>query len=74
MKRKSSTEMAVSSLRVLLNNYTGMDSYEPGKFADMLILGSNPLDDIGNIRDIDLVIQNGRIYERDYFAYKEEDL
>ncbi len=40
----------------------------------MLILGSNPLDDIGNIRDIDLVIQNGRIYERDYFAYKEEDL
>ena len=51
-----------------------LGTIEPGKFADLLILGSNPLDDIGNIRDIDLVIQNGRIYERGYFAYKEEDL
>lgn len=32
-----------------------------------------PLDDIGNIRDIELVIQNGKIYERDDFAYKEEN-
>lgn len=51
-----------------------LGTIEPGKFADILILGSNPLDDIGNIRDIELVIQNGRIYERDYFAYKEEDV
>ena len=51
-----------------------LGTIEPDKFADMLILGSNPLDDIGNIRDIDLVIRNGMVYERDYFAYKEEDL
>lgn len=51
-----------------------LGTVEPGKFADMLILGSNPLDDIGSIRDIDLIIQNGKIYERDFFAYKEENL
>ena len=39
-----------------------------GKLADMLLLGSNPLDDIGDIRDIDLVIQDGKIYERDFFC------
>ena len=50
-----------------------LGTIEPGKFADVLILGSSPLDDIGNIRDIDLVIQNGRIYERDYFAYNDKD-
>ena len=47
-----------------------LGTLEPGKFADMLLLGNNPLDDIGNIRNIDLVIQNGKIYERDYFAYE----
>lgn len=48
-----------------------LGTIEPGKFADMLILGSNPLDDIGNIRDIDLIIQDGKMYEREFFAYKE---
>ena len=48
-----------------------LGTIEPGKFADMLILGSNPLDDIGNIRDIDLIIQDGKVYERDFFAYKK---
>ena len=48
-----------------------LGTIEPGKFADMLILGSNPLDDIENIRDINLIIQDGKIYERDFFAYKE---
>ncbi len=51
-----------------------LGTVEPGKLADMLLLGSNPLDDIGDIRDIDLVIQDGKIYERDFFAYKEENL
>ncbi|MDE0283362.1 MAG: hypothetical protein OXN26_02265, partial [Gammaproteobacteria bacterium] len=51
-----------------------LGTVEPGKFADMLILGSNPLDDIGSIRDIDLIIRGGKIYERDFFAYKEKNL
>ena len=51
-----------------------LGTIEPGKLADMLILASNPLDDIENIRDIDLIIQDGKIYERDFFAYKKENL
>jgi len=38
-------------------------SIEPGKFADLLILNANPLDDIRNSRAIDIVIKNGRLYD-----------
>ncbi|NKB33199.1 MAG: amidohydrolase family protein [Pseudomonadales bacterium] len=36
-----------------------------GKLADLVILNSNPLDDIRNSVDIDRVIQNGRVYDGD---------
>jgi hypothetical protein len=32
---------------------------EQGKTADFLVLGSDPLDDLANLRDIELVVQNG---------------
>jgi len=32
---------------------------EPGKLADILILGSNPIEDISNSRDIEYVIRKG---------------
>jgi len=38
-------------------------SIEPGKIADLQILGSNPLDDLENSIDIDYVMKNGRLYE-----------
>ena len=34
----------------------------PGKFADLVILNSNPLDDIANASEIESVIKNGVIY------------
>ncbi|HXI03984.1 MAG TPA: amidohydrolase family protein [Candidatus Saccharimonadales bacterium] len=37
---------------------------EPGKRADLLILGSDPLKDIRNTRTLEAVIQNGRIIDR----------
>ncbi len=40
-------------------------SIEPGKFADLLILNSDPLADVRNTRDIALVMKNGRLYEDD---------
>lgn len=43
-------------------------SIEAGKFADLLILNSNPLDDILNTRDIHMVIKGGDIWERGYHA------
>ena len=38
-------------------------SIEPGKLADLQVLGSNPLDDLENSVDIDYVMKNGRLYE-----------
>jgi imidazolonepropionase-like amidohydrolase len=37
----------------------------PGFFADLVILNSNPLDDIAHASDIDRVIKNGLIYPAD---------
>jgi imidazolonepropionase-like amidohydrolase len=40
-------------------------SLKPGHFADLVILKSNPLDDIKHASDIDSVIKNGVIYQAD---------
>lgn len=40
-------------------------SLQPGNFADLVILKSNPLDDIKNASDIDSVVKNGVIYQAD---------
>lgn len=36
----------------------------PGKFADIVLLNANPLDNISNTLEIDSVILKGRIYDR----------
>lgn len=41
---------------------------ESGKWADLLILRANPLEDIENVRQIDTVILNGKSYSRNAFA------
>jgi imidazolonepropionase-like amidohydrolase len=38
-------------------------SLNPGNFADLVILKSNPLDDIKNTSDIDSVMKNGVVYK-----------
>lgn len=38
-------------------------SVESGKFADLLILNSNPLDDLRNTVDLQYVMKNGRLYD-----------
>jgi imidazolonepropionase-like amidohydrolase len=40
-------------------------SLKPGNFADLVILKSNPLDDIKNASDIDSVMKNGVLYPAD---------
>ena len=42
-----------------------LGSLEPGKLADLVVLNSNPLDDIHNTRDIMLVVKNGVVYSGD---------
>jgi cytosine/adenosine deaminase-related metal-dependent hydrolase len=38
-------------------------SLAPGKFADLVILDANPLDDIRNTLAISQVMKNGRLYD-----------
>ena len=42
-----------------------LGSLEPGKLADLIILNSNPLDDIRNTEDILYVMKGGVLYEGD---------
>jgi len=37
-------------------------SIEKGKLADIVIMNSNPVDDISHTSDIDTVIKNGVVY------------
>jgi len=36
---------------------------EPGKYADIIAVDGNPLDDISELRDIDFVMQGGEVYK-----------
>lgn len=43
-----------------------LGSLEEGKLADLLVLDSNPLEDIRNTLDIEYVMQGGHLYEADH--------
>ncbi len=38
-----------------------LGTVEPGKLADLIVVGANPLDDITNLRQLRLVFKEGRI-------------
>ena len=40
-------------------------SLEPGKFADLVVLTQNPLDDIKHTKSIRFVVKNGIVYSGD---------
>jgi len=55
----------------LLQQQKDLGTLEAGKLADLLILGSNPLQDIRAFRDIEMVIKDGRRMETGYhYDYK----
>lgn len=47
-----------------------LGTLEVGKYADILILDANPLDDISNIRALNTVIRDGRIVDLDALPYE----
>jgi imidazolonepropionase-like amidohydrolase len=46
-----------------------LGTIEPGKLADLLILSADPLANIGNVRQIETIIQAGVVHPRRAFAY-----
>lgn len=44
-----------------------LGAVEPGKLADLIVLGANPLDDVRNLRRIELVVKDG-------VAHRPEDV
>ena len=48
-----------------LNREKVLGSVEYGKFADLVLLDANPLDDIHNVEKIHAVVLNGRYFTRD---------
>ncbi|MEQ9315226.1 MAG: amidohydrolase family protein [Henriciella sp.] len=47
-----------------------LGSLQPGKYADLIILDANPLEDITALRKLGQVMVNGRIYRPDALEYE----
>ncbi len=60
-------QCATTNAAKLFGGETGahIGKIENGNFADLVILKSNPVDDIANASDIDSVIKNGVVYPAD---------
>ncbi|MGH7495625.1 MAG: amidohydrolase family protein [bacterium] len=60
---KEVLRMATSNAAVALGRENEIGTVAPGKHADLVVLGENPLDTIQNTQKIALVIKAGKIYE-----------
>jgi hypothetical protein len=63
MSNMNAIRSATINPATMLGFDSDIGSIEESKLADLLVLGSNPLDDIHNTEDIDLVMVNGRLYD-----------
>ena len=57
-------QTATSNPARFLGMEASVGSIEPGKIADLVLLSSSPLEDIGNTRKISIVIADGRVFDR----------
>lgn len=57
-------QTATSNPARFLQMEDSLGSVEPGKIADLVLLRDNPLKDIRNTRNINLVVARGRLFDR----------
>jgi DNA-directed RNA polymerase subunit K/omega len=60
---------ATSNLGELFG-WSNVGQVKAGSYADLLVLDANPVEEIGNLKKIRLVILNGKILDRDRFLSK----
>ncbi len=56
-------EMATSVAARVLRQEDDIGSITPGKRADILVLGADPVADINSTRSVEVVVKDGRVYE-----------
>jgi imidazolonepropionase-like amidohydrolase len=59
-----SLQTATSNPARFLHLEASFGSVEPGKIADLVLLRENPLKDIRNTRTINVVVAQGRVFDR----------
>jgi imidazolonepropionase-like amidohydrolase len=67
-------DILLCATRNVARAYNKLDQFgtlEKGKAADLVILNGNPLDNIGNLETIFLVMKEGRVVERDKLPLKK---
>ena len=69
---RSEDDTALEAIRIgtlnaaiFLGKERDMGSVEEGKLADLVLLSADPLADIANAQEIEMVIKGGRIIDRD---------
>lgn len=58
-------QTATSNPAKFLGVESSLGSIDPGKIADLVLLGADPLVDIKNTQKINAVIANGRMFDRE---------
>ncbi len=61
MDEFSAIQTATKNAAELLGLDEKVGTIEKGKIGDLVVLGSDPLDDISNMKDVELVIKEGKI-------------
>ena len=58
-------QAATLNVAAFLEATESLGTIDAGKLADIVLLGGNPLEDIGNVRKIHAVVLNGKLLTRD---------